>query len=77
MGIRVPGGFRSWITRSYWHFQGFFSGFAGVLVFFMVLAATRSVTGALFVGFAAALFGVVWSWWARRWGKFRDREPWE
>jgi hypothetical protein len=75
MGL-VPPNFASWMTRSYWHFQGFWCAFAAVLVFGMLLT-TWNVKRAALGAVIALAAGLLWSAWARRWGRFRDRDPWE
>lgn len=69
--------FKAWVTTSYWHFQGFFIGFAAVLGFLMFLTRTGSLNWAVPAAALTLVGCTAWSVWARRWGKFRDRDPWE
>jgi hypothetical protein len=77
MRLGLPPTFRRWLTKGYWHFQGFFVGLAGVVVFAMVFVSARQLEVALPFGVLTVICGVIWSMWARRWGKFRNRNPWD
>jgi LPXTG-motif cell wall-anchored protein len=69
--------FRGWLTASYWHFQLFFAAFGAILVFFMWWAGTGSPKNSLIVGGIALLALLSIFVWQRRWGRYRDRLPWE
>jgi hypothetical protein len=72
-----PRKFWGWLEKSYWRYQGFWIGVAAALAFVWLLVASRQLDVAVVFAILTVLCGAIWAFWARRWGRFRDHDPWE
>ena len=66
-----------WLTAGYWHFQGFWVVMTGVVVFGIAELRLGRVTPSVALAVIALVVALLWSMWARRWGRYRSRNPWD
>jgi hypothetical protein len=66
-----------WLTAGYWRFQGFWIVMTGVVVFGIAELRLGRVTPSVALAVIALVAVLLWSIWARLWGRYRNRDPWD